>query len=254
MSNLQDGGVRKITLDNVLHQIFQEMDSAETMSFQEVHRCVKKCIKRASDPICVDYRVETNGPTPSKPVCLDIHYEAPLVGASATRQPESLLHAKEQYEYEIEELNVDLAEQYHKFNDIQAQQVILEAFSNDPYKMIREISGLQSKDIRCVPEKDKQFLDIMSSGSIYQEKWAQDAILRYLSKKQQQKRATEKILEQQAKPGSAYGTRTAPNSAAPASNTANGNAPVNGASSAANQTRMTQPPTSDPNSNSHAPT
>lgn len=184
---LQVGELGKIKLDDTLRQLFQLAYDKEgknlhdeAMTYSNVERSIKSII-RPTGPIQVQYEIKTKGPSPSKPLCFDIHYEAPITGAGAPRPQQSVAEAKNQYDSDTEDLDIDLGELYHKYNEIQSQHAILEAFSSNPHRMLKEIVAAHAIDLRATPGKSSH-IDIAPAGSVYGEKWAPDAILRYLAK------------------------------------------------------------------------
>ena len=184
---LQVGELGKIKLDDTLRKVFQlaydkegKTLHDEAMTYSNVEKSIKSIVY-PTGPIRVEYEVKTTGPSPSKPLCLDIHYEAPLTGPGAPRPQESVAEAKNQYDSDTEDLDIDLAELYHKYNELQSQHAILEAFSSNPHRMLKEIVAAHAIDLRATPGKSSH-IDIAPAGSIYGEKWAPDAILRYLAK------------------------------------------------------------------------
>lgn len=143
------------------------------------------------EPFTVECSMEH--PDPAKPLCIDIHYEAPLLAASLVSPPPSMIEARNIFQAEMEELDVDLAEAFYKYCELESQYALLQACASDPFRLIREILALHSKDPRSLPNKPDDHLEIMSQSAPYKDSWVNDAIIRYLSE------ATSEIQRMSAK-------------------------------------------------------
>jgi SWI/SNF-related matrix-associated actin-dependent regulator of chromatin subfamily D len=185
---IQVGDIGKIKLDATLKDVVNlayeaqgksfQGDSEEFMSYSAFSGCVQILLEKTK-PFTIEYSMEN--PDPTKPVCIDFHYEAPLVGTSQASAPDSLVEAKNVYQAEMEDLDVDLAELYHRYCDMESAHAILQAFALDPHKTLREILALHNKDPRSFPYKPDDHLEIMSQSSPYKDPWVDDAIIRYLT-------------------------------------------------------------------------
>lgn len=81
----------------------------------------------------------------------------------------------------MEELDVDLAELYYRYCDMESAHAILRSLAVDPNRTLREILALHKKDPRGLPQKSEEHLEIMSQSSKYKDPWVDDAILRCLT-------------------------------------------------------------------------
>jgi hypothetical protein len=119
-----------------------------------------------------------------QPLCFDFHYESPLIMGSQPMQPPSLVEAKGAHHAELDELDVDLAELYHKFCETEAAHAILQSFANDPHRTLREILAMHNKDPRVGPGQvtrgNEDAIEIVSQSAPYRNPWVDDAIQMYL--------------------------------------------------------------------------
>lgn len=201
---LQVANVGKLKLDDTLKDILALTYEAEGktyagkdeefVSYTAFTRRLRMILSPV-EPFTVEYSMEHSDPT--KPLCIDIHYEAPLLAASLVAPPPSMVEAKNAFQAEMEELDVDLAELYYTYCELESQYALLQACASDPFRLFREILALHSKDPRSLPHKPDDHLEIMSQSAPYKDSWVNDAIIRYLSEASSEiQRASSKKREQ----------------------------------------------------------
>ena len=183
---IQVGEVGKIKLDETLKKVVKigyeargkTFNDEEFMSYTAMGKCIQGMLT-PSKPFVLEYDMKALDPY--KPLCIDFHYEAPLVSGSQAVAPSSMLEARNAYQFEMEELDVDLAELYYRYCDMESAHAILRSFAIDPHRTLREILALHNKDPRGMPQKPDEHVEIMPQSSPYRDPWVDDAILRYLT-------------------------------------------------------------------------
>ena len=188
---VQVGDVGKMKLDSVLTDVVSmsyeaqgkvfHAEEDQYMSYAAFSKCVARLLTPAA-PFTIEYSMEN--PDPYKPLCFDFHYESPLILSSAPSQPPSMVEARGVHHAELDELDVDLAELYHKFCETEAAHAILQSFATDPHRTLREILSMHNKEPRVasgpVTQGSEDAMEIMSQSAPYRDAWVDDAILKYL--------------------------------------------------------------------------
>lgn len=206
---IQVGDIGKIKLDDTLKEVAKigyetkgkvfHADDQEYISYTAMGKCIQGMLT-PTKPFTLEY--DMSNPDPYKPLCVDFHYEAPLVSGSQAIAPSCMLEARNVYQAEMEELDVDLAELYHRYCDMESAHAILQSFALDPHRTLREILALHNKDPRSLPQKSDEHLEIMTQSAPYKDPWVDDAILRYLAdtsgelRRIQQKIEADKLQQQ----------------------------------------------------------
>ncbi len=188
---VQVGDVGKMKLDDLLTEVVKMSYAAQGKVFHAEedqymsYGAFSKCLARLltpSEPFTVEYSMEN--PDRYQPLCFDFHYESPLIMGSQPMQPPSLVEAKGAHHAELDELDVDLAELYHKFCETEAAHAILQSFANDPHRTLREILAMHNKDPRVGPGQvtrgNEDAIEIVSQSAPYRDPWVDDAIQMYL--------------------------------------------------------------------------
>lgn len=183
---IQVGEIGKIKLDDTLSEVVKlgyeakgkVFHNEEFISYTAMGTCIHGLLT-PTKPIQLEYDMKHSNPY--KPLCIDFHYEAPLVSGSQAIAPSSMLEARNVYQSEMEELDVDLAELYYRYCDMESAHAILKSFALDPHRTLREILALHNKDPRTLPQKSDEHMEIMSQSAPYKDPWVDDAILRYLT-------------------------------------------------------------------------
>lgn len=201
---IQVGEIGKIKLDETLKEVVRigyeakgkVFSDEEFMSYTAMGKCIQGMLT-PTKPFVLEYDMKTIDPY--KPLCIDFHYEAPLVSGSQAVAPSSMLEARNVYQCEMEELDVDLAELYYRYCDMESAHAILRSFAVDPHRTLREILALHNKDPRGLPQKSDEHVEIMSQSSPYKDPWVDDAILRYLTDTSGELRRIHQRMEADAK-------------------------------------------------------
>ncbi len=188
---VQVGDVGKMKLDELLTEVVKmsyeaqgkvfHAEEDQYMSYGAFSKCLARLLTPA-EPFTVEYSMEN--PDPYQPLCFDFHYESPLIMGSQPAQPPSLVEAKGAHHAELDELDVDLAELYHKFCETEAAHGILQSFATDPHRTLREILAMHNKDPRVAPgpvmRGNEDAIEISSQSAPYRDAWVDDAIQMYL--------------------------------------------------------------------------
>ncbi len=189
---VQVGEVGKMKLDGVLTELVSmsyeaqgkvfHAEEDQYMSYAALSKCVATLLTPAA-PFTVEYSMEN--PDPYKPLCFDFHYESPLISTSAPPAPPDMVEARSMHHAEMDELDVDLAELYHKLCETEAAHAILQSFATDPHRTMREILSMHNKEPRVaagpVTHGNEDAIEIMSQSAPYRDPWVDEAILKYLS-------------------------------------------------------------------------
>jgi hypothetical protein len=189
---VQVGEVSKLKLDKLLAdlmaisyktqgKVFHAEDD-QYVSYSAFSKSIQAMLT-PSEPFTIEYLMDN--PDPFKPLCFDFHYEAPLMTSSQPALPPSLLERRGMHNAEMEDLDVDLAELYHKFCEHEAAHAILQSFALDPHHTMRQVLALHNKDPRVNPmlntRGNEDAMEIMSQSAPYKDPWVEDAIVRYLA-------------------------------------------------------------------------
>ena len=188
---VQVGEVGKVKLDGLLTEVVQmsyeaqgkvfHAEEDQYMSYEAFSKCLARLLT-PSEPFTVEYSMEN--PDPYRPLCFDFHYESPLIMGSQPAQPPSLVEARGVHHAELDELDVDLAELYHKFCETEAAHAILQSFVTDPHRTLREILAMHNKDPRVGPgpvtRGNEDAIEIATQSAPYRDAWVDDAIQMYL--------------------------------------------------------------------------
>jgi hypothetical protein len=189
---VQVGDVGKMKLDKLLTDVVTisyeaqgrvfHAEEDQYMSYSAFSKCIQVLLT-PSAPFTVEYSMEN--PDPYQPLCFDFHYEAPLIMSSQPPIPPSMLEARSMHHAELDDLDVDLAELYHKYCELEAAHAILQSFATDPHRTLREVLALHNKDPRVGPgpltRGNEDDMEIMSQSAPYKDAWVDDAIVRYLA-------------------------------------------------------------------------
>jgi SWI/SNF-related matrix-associated actin-dependent regulator of chromatin subfamily D len=158
--------------------------NSETSTFdaEQMQALIKKVLGKPH-PLIIQHDIAVDGHDFSTITCLDLHLEVPLEFAGA-KEFEPVVSASDALDKQLEQLDNSLAACWHRFKEHKRRRTFLTAFSEDPVGCIREIVMAQGKELRIAAGKEYEAIEVMRSADLYGDKWTQDAILKYISKKQ----------------------------------------------------------------------
>ena len=149
---------------------------------EKMQKLIKKALGKPH-PLILQHDIEVTGQDYSPITCLDLHLEVPLE-FSGSKEFAPVVAASENLDKELEQLDNSLAACLHRFKEHKRRRTFLSAFSEDPVGCIREIVLAQGKELRVAAGKEHEAIEVMRSADLYGDKWTQDAILKYINKKQ----------------------------------------------------------------------
>lgn len=82
------------------------------------------------------------------------------------------------------QLDSSLAAVMQQYQEHKRRRTILAAFSDNPSGTVQAIINAQAKELRISSGKEGDLAEVMSPGEVFKERWVEDAVLKYLSKKQ----------------------------------------------------------------------
>lgn len=172
-------------------------ESGAPLVFNAVEAAVKNAVKPA-EPIVVEYAIATRGDSPSKPMCLDLHIEIPLTLSTKQEKPgledsrgpkppavipEYVKGLKLKLDSELQTLDHGLMAMIHRYREHKRRHTMLAALSIDPEGTLNALVAAQARELRLAAAKDAEAVEVLRSGEVYKDRWAPDAIFKYLSKK-----------------------------------------------------------------------
>jgi SWI/SNF-related matrix-associated actin-dependent regulator of chromatin subfamily D len=155
---------------------------AEPYNTLQMQELIKRALGKPR-PLILQHDIVVTGNAYSHITCLDLHLEVPLEFAGA-KELAPIVAAADQLDRELEQMDNALAACWHRFKEHKRRRTFLTAFSEDPVGCIREIVMTQGKELRIAAGKEYEAIEVMRSADLYGDKWTQDAILKYISKKQ----------------------------------------------------------------------
>jgi SWI/SNF-related matrix-associated actin-dependent regulator of chromatin subfamily D len=155
--------------------------SSRSLDAQQMQELIKSALGKPQ-PFIVEHDIVVDGHEFSPITCLDLHLEVPLE-FSGTKEFAPVVAAGDALEKELERLDNSLKACWHRFREHKRRRTFLTAFSDDPVGCIREIVMAQGKELRIAAGKEYEAIEVMRSADLYGDTWTQDAILKYISKK-----------------------------------------------------------------------
>jgi SWI/SNF-related matrix-associated actin-dependent regulator of chromatin subfamily D len=148
---------------------------------EQMQTIIKKALGKPQ-PLVLQHEIAVTGHTFSPITCVDLHLEVPLEFSGA-KEFAPVVEAADKLDTELETLDNSLAACWVRFTEHKRRRTFLTAFSEDPVGCIREIVMAQGKELRIAAGKEYEAIEVMKSGDLYGDKWTQDAILKYLNKR-----------------------------------------------------------------------
>ncbi|KAG7667662.1 hypothetical protein Ndes2526A_g01939 [Nannochloris sp. 'desiccata'] len=153
---------------------------SQFLDAQQMQVLIKKALGKPQ-PFILQHDIVVTGHDYSPITCLDLHLEVPLEFSGAKES--APVAAADALGKDLEQLDNALAACWHRFKEHKRRRTFLTAFSEDPVGCIREIVMAQGKELRIAAGKEYEAIEVMRSADLYGDKWTQDAILKYINKK-----------------------------------------------------------------------
>lgn len=173
-------------------------EAAHPVALSRLPELLKKVLSPPK-PLSLEYEVDVTAGSTGKPICLDLHVEVPLsFEGTSGAPPEWLKTMRGKLDKELEAVDHAVATTVGRFREHRRRHTVLMAFSIDPVRTIEELVAAQGKELRLAVSKEAEAVEVMKLSDLFNEKWTQDAILKYLGKKQAQEAAAAVIGQQMA--------------------------------------------------------
>jgi len=155
--------------------------SSRSLDAQQMQELIKAALGNPQ-PFILQHDIVVTGHEYSPITCLDLHLEVPLE-FSGVKEFAPVVASTDALQKELQQLDNSLAAFWHRFREHKRRRTFLTALSEDPVGCIREIVMAQGKELRIAAGKEYEAIEVMRSADLYGDKWTQDAILKYISKK-----------------------------------------------------------------------
>ena len=168
------------------------------LTYAQIRDVMKGAVTPA-EPVVVRHVIQVSGPSPSHPLCLDLHVEIPMtLEGGAGQLPEYMRQLKAALDRELVPIDSAMASALTRFAEHKRRHTLLTAFAADPSGTVRAIVQAQGRELRLAATKDADAVEVMAAGDVYKDRWVQDAVLKYLSRKQQAAQAAHAAAQMQA--------------------------------------------------------
>lgn len=172
----EQGEEAEVKVDEALREVFSLAPDVARLGWDALQARLRPLL-RAPEPIRIEYQVTMEGRSPSHPQCYDLDFEVPLSAelppyASHTTAPEK----------EAAEQDVMLGAVLSKMTEHRRRHDFYLAFAQDPTGFIQQVVAAQARELRVASMREGEVLEVVSAGDVWREKWAEEAVMRYLAK------------------------------------------------------------------------
>eukprot|EP00887_Chlorella_sp_A99_P000930 scaffold5.g930.t1 len=172
----EQGEEAEVKVDEALREVFSLAPDVARLGWDALQARLRPLL-RAPEPIRIEYQVTMEGRSPSHPQCYDLDFEVPLSAelppyASHTTAPEK----------EAAEQDVMLGAVLSKMTEHRRRHDFYLAFAQDPTGFIQQVVAAQARELRVASMCEGEVLEVVSAGDVWREKWAEEAVMRYLAK------------------------------------------------------------------------
>lgn len=148
----------------------------EFVPLNELQDTVRRCCQLPS-PATFKFEIRTDGPSPSHPDCYDFDFEVPF--------SHDLPHfaIKPEVEEGIRQAELGLATILLDLQEHKRRHAFFLGFAHNPVDFINALIATQARELRIASSRDGESLEVLASGEVFKEKWAEDAVMRYLHRR-----------------------------------------------------------------------
>ncbi|KAI3438625.1 hypothetical protein D9Q98_001047 [Chlorella vulgaris] len=176
-------GIVTVRCDEKLRRLF----GADSVQLGRMSELVKANLT-PPEPVQLRYTIKPQGPASPPPDCYDFDIEVPM----STELPPFALKAGAGRE--VEQLDTSLNSLLTRLAEHRRRRTFLLAFAQSPADFVQAMVAAQGRELRTSASKDGD--ELLVAGDLFQDRWVDDCIINYISRREHAASAAEQQAQQ----------------------------------------------------------